>query len=135
LPPPPPHHPPARPSSTLPRLNRATALGPSPTTFLGNVGIGTASPALRLTVAGDMEVGTNSADYRYLRIGGGNSSGFLYGSYPALGDGVHLGYNFYYDAAGAGQIIHSDGPTSRISVGYGTVVLATGAVNTAPVQR
>ncbi len=80
------------------------------------------------TFAGDLQIGTGSSDYRHLEIGGGNSEGFLYGSYPnpALRDGIHLGYNYYSDANGADQVIHPDGPTSRISAGYGTVILATG---------
>src|SRR5207245_818443 len=59
----------------------------------GNVGIGTTTPGKRLTVAGDAEIGINNADYHHLRVGGGNSDGFLYGSYHRLGDGIHLGYN------------------------------------------
>ena len=45
----------------------------------GNVGIGTATPGLKLTVAGDAELGATAGDYHHLRLGGGNSSGFLYG--------------------------------------------------------
>src|SRR2546422_73717 len=41
----------------------------------GNVGIGTSTPNKRLTVAGDMEVGTSNSDYHHLRIGGGESEG------------------------------------------------------------
>ena len=44
----------------------------------GRVGIGTTAPGEKLTVAGSMEIGTTSGDYQHLRIGGGNSSGFLY---------------------------------------------------------
>lgn len=95
--------------------------------FTGNVGIGTTSPGEKLTVAGSMEIGTNSGDYQHLRIGGGNSNGFLYGSYPHFGDGIHMGYNYYADASGGNQIVHSDGGTSRLSLGYGTAVIATGA--------
>ena len=92
----------------------------------GPVGIGTTSPGMRLTVAGDMEMGTSSGDYHRFRIGGGNSDGFLYGSWPALGDGIHMGYNWYADAAGAGHTINSGGAASRVSAGYGYVGLATG---------
>src|SRR5262249_33367449 len=60
--------------------------------FSGNVGIG-APPNKALTVNGDAELGTAFNDYHALRIGGGTSNGFLYTSYPALGDGIHLGYN------------------------------------------
>ena len=101
----------------------------------GNVGIGTSTPAKKLTIAGDVEIGTHTADYRHLRIGGGNCSGFLYGSYPAWADGIHMGYNYYADAAGVHRFIASDGQTSRISMGYGYVALATGATNQVPVNR
>ena len=56
----------------------------------------------------------------------------MYGSYPALSDGIHLGYNYYYDSFGAGHINNSGGGTSRISAGYGEIVLAVGGVNAAP---
>ncbi|MGE5692559.1 MAG: hypothetical protein ACM3YF_02135, partial [Candidatus Zixiibacteriota bacterium] len=98
----------------------------------GNVGIGTASPSEKLTVAGSMEVGTGAGDYQHLRIGGGNSSGFLYGSYPAFGDGIHLGYNYYADAAGVGVIPNTGGGTSRISLGYGSIGLYAGYANFPP---
>lgn len=101
----------------------------------GNVGIGTAAPAKKLTVAGDMEIGTHPGDYRHVRIGGGNSSGFLYGSFPAYFDGIHIGYNYYADAAGAHRVIATDGQTSRLSMGYGYIALATGAINQVPVNR
>jgi hypothetical protein len=71
-----------------------------------------------------------------LDLSGGNSIGYLYGSYHALGDGIHLGYNYYADAAGADQVIHPDGGTSRISVQYGSIVLATAPpFGGAPVDR
>src|SRR5260221_5170448 len=75
-----------------------------------------------------MEMGTSSGDYRHFRIGGGNSDGFLYGSYPRFGDGIHMGYNYYADENGNNTIPASDGGTSRISMGYGSISLATGGV-------
>ncbi len=104
-------------------------------TSTNNVGIGTTTPAKKLTIAGDMELGTHSGDYRHFRIGGGNVSGFLYGSYPAWGDGIHMGYNYYADAAGVHRIIATDGQTSRLSLGYGYAALATGGTNQVPINR
>jgi hypothetical protein len=69
-------------------------------------------------------------------MSGGNADGFLYGSFAALGDGVHLGYNYYANAAGTGVISNAGGPTSRVTVGYGFVAFATSsAINTAPTER
>jgi hypothetical protein len=65
-------------------------------------------------------------------MSGGNSWGYLYGSFNALADGLHLGYNYYYDAAGTGHILNTGGGTSRISAGYAAVTLAVGGVNSAP---
>ena len=87
------------------------------------------------TFAQDLSLGAHSADYRYLQLGGGNSFGFLYGSWPALGDGIHLGYNYYYDGAGAGHVINAGGASSRLTVSYGSVELATGGIGSPPSPR
>jgi trimeric autotransporter adhesin len=91
-------------------------------------------PAGGAVLSGNLEIGTSPADYRQLEMGGGNSQGFLYGSYPAFGDGIHLGYNYYADAAGNDHIINAGGATSRITVTYGAIVLADsgGVANAAP---
>jgi hypothetical protein len=81
---------------------------------------------------GDVQIGTGGGDYHYLLLGGGNSSGFLYGSYPHWGDGIHLGYNYYADSIGGSHIINSGGGTSRITVGYNSIVLATGSAGVQP---
>jgi hypothetical protein len=85
--------------------------------------------------ANDVDIGTATSDYRRLRMGGGNSSGYLYGAYPRFGDGLHLSYNYYWSPGGGDVIWATDGPTSRISVGYGTIVLAVGGVGTAPTTQ
>ena len=76
-----------------------------------------------LTVAGDMSL---SGGYHHFGLSGGNALGFLYGSYPAFGDGIHLGYNYYADASGSGHVINAGGGTSRISAGYGYIALFVG---------
>jgi hypothetical protein len=101
----------------------------------GNVGIGTTAPGKKLTIAGDMELGVNDGSYQHFRIGGGNSSGFIYGSFPAYADGIHMGYNYYADQAGIHRIRRTDGQTSRITTGYGFIALATGGTNAVPVNR
>jgi hypothetical protein len=117
------------------RLDRPDGTGAVWVDASGRVGIGTAAPARELTVAGNMEMGTSHGDYRNFRIGGGNSSGFIYGSFPAYADGIHMGYNYFADNAGAHRIIQPGGATSRITMGYGFISLATGGVNATPVNR
>jgi len=90
----------------------------------GNVGIGTPSPNKTLTVAGNMEIGTSHGNYHHLRIGGGNSSGFLYGAFAAFGDGINIGYNYYHDNSND-VIINPAGGTSRILMGYGRIEVLT----------
>lgn len=108
----------------------------------GNVGVGTATPLAPLHVvgnarlAGNVQIGTDNGDYRQLRLGGGNSAGFLYGSFPALADGVHLAYNHFYNASGAGQVINTGGATSRLTVGYGFAgIYISTAANAAPTTQ
>ena len=83
-------------------------------------------PSGTLTVAGDIAMAGGTNVYHNFSLSGGNSTGFLYGSYPAFGDGIHLGYNFYADNNGSNHVINTGGGTSRISAGYGTISLLTG---------
>jgi Chaperone of endosialidase len=129
----------ARLSGNVPRLD-ATQSFTGVNTFNNNASVtGTLSvnnlaPSSTLTVAGDMLM-SGGASYHHLQLSGGNSSGFIYGSYPAFGDGIHFGYNYYADAGGIGHVINPGGGTSRISVGYGFVSLATGAKDIPPADR
>src|SRR5262249_9799992 len=85
-----------------------------------------------ITLAGDVAMVGGSANYHHFSLSGGNSTGYLYGSYPGLGDGVHLGYNYYYDNIGIGHPGNTDGGTSRITAGYGEITLAVGVAGQAP---
>jgi len=85
-----------------------------------------------ITLAGDVAMSGGATSYHHFALSGGNSTGYVYGSYPAFNDEVHLGYNYYADNAGAGHIPDTGGGTSRISAGFGEVILAVGGVNTAP---
>jgi hypothetical protein len=119
---------------------KAVMAGINAATIVGTVALVCVDPAGLLGTGStggaflddSLEIGTNSIDYRHVALGGGNSLGFLYGSYPALADGIHMGYNFYYDASGLGHVINSGGATSRLTTGYGFIDLAVGAVNAAP---
>lgn len=106
----------------------------------GQVGIGTTTPGKRLTVAGDMEIATASGEFRQLRIGGGNTDGFLYsglnfGFFPQGGDGIHLSYNHFLDAAGNSHVINPLFRTSRLSLRDGKIALATAAGAQTPTER
>jgi hypothetical protein len=67
-------------------------------------------------------------------INGAASSGFLYSGYPTLGEGIQLGYNFYYaNGASTATIPNIAAGTSRIAATPGTIQLgANTTANTAP---
>jgi hypothetical protein len=81
---------------------------------------------------GDISLSENGY-YHNLSMSGGNSSGFIYGSYPKFQDFITLGYNYYADANGTAHIPDTGGGTSRVSVGFGEVIIAVGGVNAQPV--
>ena len=82
----------------------------------GNPLNGTLSVAAA-NVNGDLAIGTGSSDYRRVTMGGGNSWGYLYGSYNRFGDGIHLGYNYYADPFGFDRVTASDGHAFTAPVG------------------
>lgn len=83
-------------------------------------------------LAADVAISGGATAYHHLSLNGGNSTGYLYGSYPAFGDGVHLSYNYYADNSGLGHVINGGGGTSRITVSYGEILLYVGGVSAAP---
>jgi hypothetical protein len=93
----------------------------------GNVGIGTDDPTEKLQVNGNIYIQT----YGFYGLTGGNSNGYLYGAFNTLGDGIHIGYNYYNNNTNH-VITNVSGETSRISMGYGFVGIYTGSVNTVP---
>jgi hypothetical protein len=77
--------------------------------------------------------------YTAIGLTGGNSTGYMYGAYEALGDGMHLSYNFVSSNLGIpsyttpdlrGHIPNTGGGTSQISLQYSQIQFKTGA--TAP---
>ncbi|HUA65830.1 MAG TPA: tail fiber domain-containing protein [Alphaproteobacteria bacterium] len=85
-----------------------------------------------LLFAGDVQMAGGAEAYHNFSLSGGNALGYLYGSFPALADGIHLGYNFYYDAGGNGHVFNAGGATSRLSMQYGQIILAVGQVDGPP---
>jgi len=85
-------------------------------------------------LAADVTLSGGNA-YHNLSLSGGNALGYLYGSYPALADGVHLGYNWYYDANGNGHVSNTGGATSRLTTGYGFVGIYVGGVDAEPTTQ
>lgn len=99
-----------------------------------SVGTGTVSAGTLVNASGPIVFGGPTNQYQALAISGGNANGYIYGSFAGYGDGIHIGYNHYKDAAG--NSVGSNGAdTSRISVGYGSVVLATGSSGQTPTAR
>ncbi len=87
-----------------------------------------------IRLAGDVAIEGGANTYHHLGLNGGNSTGYLYGSYPYFGDGVHLGYNFYADDGGGPHVTNPGGGTSRLTATYGELVLAVGDVGFGPNQ-
>lgn len=85
---------------------------------------------------GQLQFGTANNDYMQVRMGGGNQYGYVFGSFPGTGDGICIGYNFYYNSSGTGQVGNSGGGTAYIQVGYGDIqFFATASGGGNPTQK
>lgn len=73
--------------------------------------------------------------YRTIQMSGGNSIGAVWGDYPTMGDGFHIGYNYFTTPANGGIFPVPGGLTSRLSLRYGGIEFATGSAMQAPVLR
>lgn len=82
------------------------------------------------TVGGNIDI----TGYRRIKQTGGNSSGYTYGAFTQLGDGIHLGYNAFNDNTGW-VVQNAGGGTTRVSFGYSNVVFYTGGTNSAPTDE
>ena len=84
---------------------------------------------------------TGSGNYCALLIGGGNSTGGVWGNFntTSYGDSINLGYNFYPTNGLFGTsttvIPDTGGGTSNISCNFGNILLQTGTINTAPTTK
>ena len=114
-------------------------------TATGNVGIGTTTPAYKLDVNGTGRIANNLLfgntpdiymnNYNMMSMSGGNSHGYLFGSYNSLQEGIHLTYN-YLQQNDAGTYIRNSGlGTSRISVKNGFIEFGIGGNGTQPTTQ
>jgi hypothetical protein len=67
---------------------------------------------------------------------GGNSTGYLYGAFNGLGEGLHLSYNYINcnlsGTPSCNFIPNTGGNTTQLSVTYDAIRLGVGAINTPP---
>lgn len=96
----------------------------------GAKGISVAADTGNVTLDGDL--GFNG--YRKIGIPGGNLTGYLYGAYNTLGEGIHLGCNAFNDNA-AWTVPVAWGATSRLRVADGIFQFFTGAAGQAPLTE
>ncbi|KAJ3371231.1 hypothetical protein GGF31_003408 [Allomyces arbusculus] len=113
-------------------ITQSTSTADGAVVVAGGVGI-----AKQLNVGGtavfesDVAIGTGTADYQHLKLGGGTAYGRLLGAFNQLSDGLHFTYNAHNDNV-AWFIDDTSKSTSRISVRHGVVNMYTGDVNSAP---
>ena len=101
----------------------------------GNVGIGTTIPSEKLEVNGNAKItgnllmGTNANNYQNIRLGGGNSFGYIGGNFGAYTDGINYTYN--HDPVNDSVTI-AGGATARYQIGYGEHKFYTGTTGQKP---
>ena len=65
-------------------------------------------------------------NYTIMGLGGGNTIGYMYGDFQLLGDGIHMGYNYYSSNGVAySPSVFGNGCT-RITMGYNDISLNLG---------
>jgi len=71
-----------------------------------------------------LPVTTNN--YSIIGLSGGNATGYIYGDYQLLGDGIHIGYNAY--GSNGAWVNPASYYNTRISFGYGYIGMYYGTV-------
>lgn len=88
-----------------------------------------------LAVAGDMWLGNASNSYRSLIMGGGNSSGALFGNYSVQGDGLNLSYNFLVDSTNTPRYPNIGAGSSNLIMSFEQIKFQTGGISTLPTTK
>jgi hypothetical protein len=118
-------------------------------TNTGRLGIGTTTPGYKLDVDGDVKIRGSyfnigdsvivenntsaptsfpNTSYKRIAIGGGNSTGYIFGAFNGLGDGIYLSYNYVNYNGTNNNYIRQTGSgsgTSLIGLKYGEIQFAT----------
>jgi hypothetical protein len=87
------------------------------------------------SISGNLDMLGNivlTTGYRRIEMRGGNTIGYMYGSFTNLGDGIHLGYNAYNTTADGWVIYNVGGATSRLSLKLGEIEFYVDGENTPP---
>ena len=103
----------------------------------GSIGINKASPGYTLDVNGNIAANgfyigrftifpQTTNGYTIMSLVGGNATGYIYGDFQLLNDGIHMGYNYYGSNGVAYAPAGFSSGCSRISMGYGTITFNVG---------
>jgi hypothetical protein len=120
-------------TGTLGVAGLATFVNTSNTGIMGVAGAATFSSNLSVTQTftnGRFQIyPVTTNNYTIMALSGGNTTGYIYADFQSLGDGIHMGYNFYSSNSNfyAGNSFANG--SSRISMGYGSISLNTGVTS------